>query len=145
MTPRSHRIATKAYELVKARYSPDSKDETMKKYGALVHKLPAMILQCGLAQTTGFLLAKGENEHCKVLDDLKSAFQHLSASPNTELTRDQFHESILKSDLQQHMVHTRQALEIAGWLRRYVQGVLNVNATGEKQDEHRNEEVEPTL
>jgi len=142
MTPRSHRIASKAYELVKARSSNDSEDkDAIKEYGALVHKLPAMILQSGLAQTTGFLLAKQNSEHLNVLDDLQSVFQHIHAS--ADKTRDRFHKNILKSDLQQHMAHTRLALEIAGWLRRYVQGVLKVDPTGERQDEHRDEEAEP--
>ena len=40
------------------------------KYGALAHRLPGMLLENGLAQATGFLLAKNNPEHHALLDDL---------------------------------------------------------------------------
>ncbi|MFZ1575894.1 MAG: type III-B CRISPR module-associated protein Cmr5 [Chromatiaceae bacterium] len=124
---RSHTIATAAYEVVAARQGSDIK----KKYGALAHKLPGLVLQNGLAQATGFLLAKGQSkpEHLDLLNDLRSV---LHAARATDADSGQaLHTQIIAADLEATMLLTRRTLEAAGWIKRYVQGVLGVDATGE--------------
>lgn len=130
MKMRAHCVAAAAYERVAARQTADN----TKKYGAIVHKLPGMILQNGLAQATGFLLAKGSSapEHLLVLDDLNAVLCAGDAVKTSD--RDTLHRQIIAADLQQTLKLTRQALEAAGWLKRYVQGLLRVNATGESVD-----------
>lgn len=103
---RSHQVAHAAYSRVDARKT----DPFAKEYGALAHKLPALILQNGLAHASGFLLAKGERHHHALLDDLAA----------------------IQADLVQTMHLTRRALDASGWLKRYVQGVLKVDATGDE-------------
>lgn len=121
MKLRSHEVARKAYELVEARLTFDKK----KEYGSLAHKLPVLILQNGLAQATGFLLAKGEAHHQALLGDLARL---LGKADGQSL-----HQSVIAADVTQTMLLTRRALEAAGWIKRYVQGVLKVNATGEEE------------
>ncbi|MBB1125587.1 type III-B CRISPR module-associated protein Cmr5 [Thiospirillum jenense] len=130
MKMRAHCVAAAAYERVAARQNADN----TKKYGAIVHKLPGMILQNGLAQATGFLLAKGSSapEHLLVLDDLNAVLCAGDAVKTSD--RDTLHRQIIAADLQQTLKLTRQALEAAGWLKRYVQGLLRVDATGESVD-----------
>ncbi len=122
---RTHAVARAAYERVHARRNYPEK----KKYGALAHKLPGMILENGLAQATGFLLAKGKSEHSALLDDLSAVLRAAGAiaQPNGPT----FHETVIASDLEQTMRLTRRTLEASGWIKRYVQGVLRVDATGE--------------
>ena len=119
MNVRTHTVARMAYERVAARKDA----EYRKKYGALAHRLPGMILQNGLAQATGFLVAKGKDEHGMLLDDLAKV---LGALDGVKL-----HEQVIDADMRQTMRLTRAALEASGWIKRYVQGVLRVTSTGE--------------
>lgn len=130
MKPRSQIIATAAFEQINARRSA----EDNKKYATLVHKLPTMILQNGLAQTTGFLLAKDEAHHQALLNDLTAVFKQVDTTLENITDGEALHKVIIELDLYQIMCMTREALEIAGWLRRYVQGVLKIDATGESID-----------
>lgn len=135
---RSHTLARAAYERVTARQAAAFKQE----YGALAHKFPGMILQNGLAQATGFLLAKGaatdklgrlkDSEHYALLDDLLALLRTLGASDATNRT--QLHEQIIAADLAATLLLTRRALEASGWMKRYVQGALGIDATGEASD-----------
>ena len=129
ITVRTHVVARKAYERINARRSFQER----KKYGALAHKLPGMILESGLAQATGFLLAKGKDEHRALLCDLNAV---LSATGATD-TNDgpELHQAIIESDVNQTLILTRWSLEAGGWLKRYAQGVLGVSATGDDEQD----------
>ena len=126
---RTHAVARKAYECVAARRDCPEK----KKYGALAHGLPGMILENGLAQATGFLLAKGKVEHLALLSDLHAVLRTSGAT--TADDGQGLHETIIDSDLQQTLHLTRRSLEASGWLKRYAQGVLRVSATGDDSEE----------
>jgi CRISPR-associated protein Cmr5 len=128
MTPRSHRIAQSAHVLVSARVDFPHK----KAYGALAHKLPTLILQNGLAQATGFLLAKGEKEHLALLDDLAQTLRQTGEGGCAN--GKEMHQTVIAADSAATMRLTRRALETAAWIRRYVQGVLDVNATGDASE-----------
>jgi len=125
---RTHRIATAAYQIVDAHQN----DENRKKYGALAHKLPGLILQNGLAQASGFLIAKGNQEHTDLLNDLNQVLRASGAISSDNGCA--LHQIVIASELRQNQLLTRRALEAASWIKRYVQGVLRINATGEDQD-----------
>lgn len=134
MKPRSQIIATAAFERINDR--KDKPSDENKKYAKLAHKLPTMILQNGLAQTTGFLLAKAEDHHKALLKDLMAVFKQMDTTLENITDADNaLHLKIINSDLYQIMRMTREALEIAGWLRRYVQGILKIGADGNSLDE----------
>lgn len=138
---RTHAVAGAAYERVEAYRSKPK--EYRKAYGALAHKLPGMILQNGLAQATGFLLAKGKSEkseHRALLEDLNAVLRTAGAVPAT--TDDgrasdgpALHDRVIRSDLTGTMNLTRRSLEASAWIKRYVQGVLRVDATGDQAAE----------
>lgn len=119
MNLRTHEMAQRAFACVEKQLEFKQK----KEYGSLAHKLPVLILQNGLAQATGFLLAKGEAHHQSLLEDLA----HLLDKADGKA----LHQSVIAADVTQTMLLTRRSLEAAGWLKRYVQGVLKVDATGE--------------
>ncbi len=138
MSVRAHRVATGAYRCVDARRGIPEK----KKYGAIAHKLPGMILQNGLAQATGFLLAKGggsdRDHHCMLLDDLNAV---LRAGGTLDVAdREALHREIIGADLGKTLKLTRHALEASGWIKRYVQGLLRVTATGDDADTEKKED-----
>ena len=128
MRVRTHDVATAAYERV-ARHREDE-NNAKQRYGAQAHRLPGMILENGLAQATGFLLAKGNREHLALLDDLRGVLH--AAGATTAGNREDLHQEIITGNLQRTMVLTRHTLDAAGWLKRYAQGVLRVDATGEQ-------------
>ena len=132
MNVRAHAVARAAYECVAGRRGETKGRQGVdnKKYGALTHKLPGMILENGLAQATGFLLAKGEREHLGLLDDLRVVLR--ATETTTAGDGAGLHQEIIDSDLERTLMLTRRSLQAGGWLKRYVQGVLRVDATGER-------------
>ena len=131
MNIRTHGVARAAYERVAAHMADEDKE---KKYGALAHKLPSMILANGLAQATGFLQAKGKAEHLALLNDLNAVLRTTETS--TAADGPALHQQVIASDLSQTLILTRRSLEASGWIKRYVQGVLRVNATGDTSNEN---------
>ena len=130
MNVRTHAVARAAFECVAARRDATKGRQGAEsaKYGALAHKLSGMILENGLAQATGFLLAKGNPEHRALLNDLCAVLR--AAKTTTAVDGPGLHGEIIDSDLGETLILTRRSLEAAGWLKRYVQGVLRVDATG---------------
>ena len=130
MNVRTHAVARAAYECVAVRREETGRQGVDNaKYGALAHKLPGMILENGLAQATGFLVAKGNPEHRALLDDLCAVLR--AAETTTTVDGPSFHREIIHGGLGRTLVLTRRSLEVAGWLKRYAQGVLRVDATGD--------------
>ena len=123
---RTHAVASEAYDRVRAH----ARDPKKNEYGTLAHKLPGMILENGLAQAIGFLVAKGQNEHKALLADLNAVLR--SAGTVTTADGEAFHELVIGSNLNESMQLTRRSLEASAWIKRYAQGVLQVGATGEQ-------------
>lgn len=123
MKVRTHAVARAAYERVKERADQEDRDA----YGQLVHRLPGMILQNGLAQATGFLMAKGSAEHKKLLDDLEDVL----ATTGVIDRNDELHHRVIEANVPETIRLTRATLEASGWIKRYVQGVLRVSSAGE--------------
>ena len=127
MKIRTHATARAAYECVAHRRDRDSRNAD--RYGALAHKLPGMILQHGLAQTTGFLLAKGKTEHRDLFEDLLAVLCAIRVVDDGNV--ESLHRRVVEADLDVTLVLTRRSLEAAGWLKCYVQGVMGLNSTGD--------------
>lgn len=122
---RTHRLATEAYRRVN-----DRKDKPYEKdYSSLAHSFPSMILRNGLAQATGFLLAKGKDQHNALLDDLNEVLRAANATPSPN--GGELHDKIINADLSETMQLTRHSLEASAWIKRYSQGLL------EQEDEDR--------
>ena len=136
MISRNQIIAQITYQQV-AKLEKSGDEKLHKSYATIVHKLPAMILQNGLPQATGFLLSKAPSEkaHETLLNNLLAAFQKIDNDFDDIQNREALHEKIIASDLKQMMRYTREALEISGWLRRYVQGVLKRGSSGDMEDQ----------
>jgi CRISPR-associated protein Cmr5 len=66
MRTRTQEFALRAYPCIEDQVNAD----TRAKYRTLALSFPNMILQSGLSQATGFLLAKGCLEHTAYLNDL---------------------------------------------------------------------------
>ena len=114
MTIRSQKYAQEAYPLVVKVYG----HQLEAKYRTLALNFPSMILQSGLSQAIGFLMAKGKDEHQMLLDHLATLVLGKQAQDK------QLHQTILTADLTHYQLLTRQTLEAASWLKRYTQALL---------------------
>ena len=124
---RTQELATEAYRCV-----VEHKGKTHEKeYSSLAHSFPSMILQNGLAQATGFLLAKGKDEHKTLLDDLNAVLQAAKAVAST--SGSELHTKIIEADLSETMQLTRHSLDASAWIKRYAQGLLKREGD-DKQD-----------
>lgn len=131
ITVRTHKVAREAYECVAERR--DKLGERLwADYAALAHKLPGMVLENGLAQATGFLLAKGhaggDDQHMALLDDVNRILRATGASERS--SGKALHCAVIESDLNGYMILTRRTLEASAWLKRYVQGMPDVGTGG---------------
>lgn len=115
---RTHQLATEAYRRVAERSGRPNE----KAYSSLAHSFPSMILQNGLAQATGFLLAKGKDEHRALLADLNAVLH--AAEAVTSMDGEALHHTIIDADLAATMQLTRHALDASAWIKRYSQGLL---------------------
>lgn len=118
MQTRTHKLATEAYRRVAERKGKRHENA----YSSLAHSFPSMILQNGLAQATGFLLAKGRGEHKALLADLNAVLRAVGAV--TSADGDALHRTIIGADLSETMQLTRHALDASAWIKRYSQGLL---------------------
>ena len=114
MTIRSQQYAQEAYPLVVEM----QKHQLKVKYRTLALNFPSMILQSGLSQAIGFLMAKSKDEHQMLLDHLATLVLGKQAQDK------QLHQTILTADLTHYQLLTRQTLEAASWLKRYTQALL---------------------
>lgn len=106
---RSKKYAENAYPLVADVKGTDNE----AKYRTLALTFPTMIMQSGLAQAVGFLMAKDEPHHRKLLSHLKVL-----------LNKDNLHDEILGADIIKYQKLTRNAIEASSWLKRYTQALL---------------------
>lgn len=94
------------------------KDNEIKaKYRTLVLNFPTMVLQSGLAQAIGFLVAKNKPEHNILLE-------HLAQLLGYQNQVKQLHEDVRESDITQYQLLTRKTIEASSWLKRYTQALL---------------------
>ncbi len=116
METRDQKYAKDAFPKVKAQ-----KNSTIEKgYRTIALNFPVMVLQSGLAQAIGFLVAKSDsenkNEYAVYLNDLASILVKTDGNA--------LHASIIASKLADYQHLTRQVLEVSAWLKRYTQSLL---------------------
>lgn len=119
---RTQKYAKLAYPLV-----ADVQGQPVEaKYRTVALTFPAMIMQSGLAQAIGFLMAKAKNneEHQLMLTHIATL---LGYQGNNAI--DTMHRAILISDLTKYQLLTRNALEATSWLKRYTQALLEKETT----------------
>jgi CRISPR-associated protein Cmr5 len=127
---RSQRLAQAAYPRVAVRIPPgtDPKKFTQaqKEYRTFAKKFPALIHTCGLAQAVAFAEAKGASKdpskpkpELQYLDDLAEVLKaagHPTISNRAELSKQS-----REHGLSTYLRLSRDALNAAGWLKRYVE------------------------
>lgn len=119
---RTQRYALKAYPKVESKKDKDIE----AKYRTIALNFPTLVLQGGLAQAIGFLLAKAgektEGEHQNYLNDLAEI---LGVNEKNNKSKAMIlHDLVRESDIAGYQILTRQTLEASAWLKRYTQSLL---------------------
>lgn len=115
---RQQKWAQAAFEAV-SRQATNKADE--KKYGTYCMKLPSLLLQSGLVQTTAFLRSRGERAADQFLDDVARVLGNDSKTSGKELDA-----KARTVGLTEYLRLSRDALHVATWFRRFAQTELEV-------------------
>jgi CRISPR-associated protein Cmr5 len=114
---RSQRLAQAAFPRIQSRMQ-GLREKAFDEYRSFVKKFPALIHTCGLAQAVAFALAKQENDY---IEDLAAV---LRDSGHPEITSAQtLHERARTQPLSGYLRLSRDAINAAGWLKRYVEAL----------------------
>ncbi|WP_201549372.1 type III-B CRISPR module-associated protein Cmr5 [Psychrobacter sp. Pi2-1] len=117
MKIRTHKYAELAYPLVN-----DIKGASVEsKYRTLALTFPSMIMQSGLAQAIGFLMAKNKEEHQALLEHIAKILNYVD---NGRGNPSALHQAILSSSVTKYQLLSREALDASAWLKRYTQALL---------------------
>jgi CRISPR-associated protein Cmr5 len=112
---RSQRLAQAAFPRIQSRMQ-GLREKAFEEYRSFVKKFPALIHTCGLAQAVAFALAKQENDY---IEDLAAV---LRESGHPEVTSAQtLHERARTQPLSGYLRLSRDAINAASWLKRYVE------------------------
>ena len=112
------RMAAKAIEIIQ---NKKTKDEiAIKEYKSRMNSFPVMVMQSGLAQASGFYLAK-KSTHAEYLSDIASVLQ---AAGEWSFQDKSFHDKSIQCDAVTYRMLTRDTLAAAGWLKRYGAALL---------------------
>lgn len=131
-------LALKLVQEVASNYSEESKVRQI--YGGLCHNFPVLVRTCGLCQAIAFSVDKAgaidtgvssgeseENERAQAHQILLShVAQVLEVSANNLL------ETILKSSVEEYMLHTRRVLSAWVYFKRFARSILKAEPGGER-------------
>ena len=112
-TTRNQIMAQQAYQAVEARLGNRDNQE----YKSFAKRFPALIHGCGLAQAVAFAL-KNRSDYVEDLAQVLHAvgYSQIEAKNATSLD-----EQSRKAGLVEYLRLSRDALQAAGWLKRYVE------------------------
>jgi len=101
-----------------------------KRYGAMVHGLPALIRNAGLSQALHFVLSRNNDESKRLLDHLAA---QLAATDkgirDANGGRDALLRAAREAEAGRYLRLTQGALACVTWYKRLVTGVLGVDAS----------------
>lgn len=118
MQTRSQKYAARIFKQIEDLQKEHNAGE-QKQYGSMAHKLPVLIRTAGLSQALGFVAARGNPMHLRLVQDLAATLRR------PDLPRD----SRTAPNLQEYMRMTQEALDALLWYKRFAQSVLKVDAS----------------
>lgn len=111
---RTQHYAEKALNKIEA----IKKTDYAKEYKSRSDSFSVMVMQAGLAQAVGFMLAKGAKDptYSQYLNDLSSVL----GAPDGKA----FHHKVIHAPIAEYRRLTRETLNAAGWFKRFGQAYL---------------------
>lgn len=123
---RSQKMAQAAYARVQERSKQSAKYR--KEYRSFAREFPTLVHQCGLAQAMAFALAK-KAQQGDYADDLAAVLK--SAGHDTGIGAKGLAEETRKPGVVHYVRLSRDALDVAVWLKRYVEALFDDKKTPE--------------
>lgn len=117
MQTRSQRVAQEAYSQI-AIHTKNGTRKPDKEFVSTVKKFPSLIHTCGLAQAVAFALAKKDEEFVGYLAAVLKAAGHAQISDAKSLDQ-----HARTQPLSGYLRLSRDAINAASWLKRYVEAV----------------------
>lgn len=114
---RSQKLAQSAFARVQDRHEKLSEKE-FKDFSGFARKFPALIHTCGLAQAVAFALAKKETDYIGDLAAVLEASEHSEIVDGPSLDK-----HARTQTLSGYLRLSRDAINAASWLKRYVEAV----------------------
>lgn len=134
MATRDQERAKLAWQHVTTVNDPATKADK-KRYGTVVHGLPALIRNAGLSQALHFVLSRNDDEARRVLahlaDQLAGVDAAIGATPDKRV--DAMLKAARESDVGRYLRLTQEALACVTWYKRLVKGVLGVEASEDSE------------
>ena len=115
MVTRTQCLARAAFVSIEARNEARKLD---KDFRSFAKSFPALIHACGLAQAVAFALAKKHNDYLGDLIEVLKDVGHSRITSPAELRR-----LVCELDVSAYLRLSRDALDAAGWLKRYVEAL----------------------
>ncbi|HTW51366.1 MAG TPA: type III-B CRISPR module-associated protein Cmr5 [Bradyrhizobium sp.] len=110
----SQKMAQAAFASVRRRASPG----VPEKYASFARSFPSLVHACGLAQAVTFANAKG---HAEYLEDLAAVLNKIGHAEAASV--DSLEKATREYPVLAYVRLNRNALQAAGWLKRYVEAV----------------------
>ena len=123
---RSQELAQQIYNQVAP--LTDRNTDFRKDYGRICNRFPVLVLENGLAQAIGFLVGKSQAGDP---DNATAMFLNHIAVVLGQPDDQALLPEVIDADLIHYLHLTRTALAGAIWFRRYAEGLLGVDPTGE--------------
>lgn len=133
MRTRSQQYAAQVYEQLNSLQQLQRKEQ--KKYGALCHRFPLIVRENGLAAAFGFLAAKAGTNPNSPENLLLEHYRQILEFENSAAMQ----QKVVGAELPEYRRLTLQVLKLAEWFKRYAEGVLKVNSTGESTEDEKND------
>ncbi len=111
----SQKMAQAAYALVRQQASAG---DVQEKYASFARSFPSLVHTCGLAQAVAFAKAKGHGQYLDNLAAVLSKIGHAEAA-----SADSLEKATREHPVPAYVRLSRNALQAAGWLKRYVEVV----------------------
>jgi len=124
----AYRCVEKAIEIFK------DNSKKQKEYKSYTRKIPTMILSNGLGQTLAFIKAKSEKGntydliYSQLTEYMKSAHTVRIQMPKE---KNDFVEWVISCDSSKYRYITQEILAFLNWLRRFAEGLIEVEEEGE--------------
>lgn len=120
---RSQKLAQAAYSQIMI-HTRNGEEKPNKEFVTTVKKFPALIHTCGLAQAVAFALAKNDHKYVGYLAAVLRAAGHSDLQDANSL--DQTARTAALSD---YLRLSRDAINAASWLKRYVEAASPEDST----------------
>ena len=107
----SQKMAQTAYQRIRER-KPD------REFAGFARSFPSLVHACGLAQAVAFAMAKHRTQY---IEDLTAVLKSIGYSESA--SADSFARATREHLIPAYVRLSRNALEAAGWLKRYVEAL----------------------